>query len=67
MEEYFARTKCISIYNKLESYRADSRYFTGKLKGLDSMTDYNWKSFKELQSSPKPSQYVSEDSIDSDF
>lgn len=29
------------MYNKLESYRCDSKSFLGRLKGIDVLIDYN--------------------------
>jgi hypothetical protein len=48
LEQYFNKPKFKCIYNKLESYRGDNKTFLGRLKGIDSLIDYNWKNFKEL-------------------
>ena len=46
LEQYFNKPKFKCIYNKLENYRYDSNSFIGRLKGIDSLIDYNWKNFK---------------------
>jgi len=46
MEQYFNKPRFKSLYNKLESYRSDNKTFLGRLKGIDSLIDYNWKNFK---------------------
>lgn len=49
IEEYFSRKKFQCVYNKLATFRSDCKSFLGKLKGVDLLIDYNWKSFKELE------------------
>ena len=44
----------------------DNKSFQGRLKGIDHLIDYNWKSFKELEEEGKRSIGGSE-GIDSDF
>lgn len=48
LEQYFNKSKFKCVYNKLESYRSDNKTFLGRLKGIDSLIDYNWKNFKEF-------------------
>ena len=48
LEEYFSQAKFKCIYNRLEHYRNDCVSFTGKVKGIDGLIDYNWRNFKEL-------------------
>jgi hypothetical protein len=48
IEDYFTRKKFQCVYNKLATFRSDCKSFLGKLKGVDMLIDYNWKSFKEL-------------------
>ena len=48
LEEYFSQVKFKCIYNRLEYYRSDCASFTGKVKGIDGLIDYNWRNFKEL-------------------
>ena len=55
------------MYNRLENYRSDNKAFTGKVKGIDGLIDYNWRNFKELE---PPSTHRSGgqlDQIDADF
>lgn len=49
LEEYFGRERFRCLYNKLEAARGDNKTFLGRLKGIDSLVDYNWKNFRELQ------------------
>lgn len=46
LEQYFNKSKFKCVYNKLETYRNDNKTFLGRLKGIDSLIDYNWKNFK---------------------
>ena len=46
LEQYFSKKKFKCMYNKLEHYHKDSKSFQGRLKGIDILIDYNWKSFK---------------------
>lgn len=67
IEEYFSRKKFECIFNKLETYRGDHRVFTGKMKGVDQLIDYNERSFKELDTEVDLLGEQSEERIDSDF
>lgn len=66
LEQYFSRKKYKCVYNKLATYRNDSKSFLGKLKGIDLLIDYNWKSFKELEMEVDLLN-EGEERIDSDF
>ena len=46
LEQYFMKKKFKCIYNRLENYKADSKSFQGRVKSIDALADYNWKSFK---------------------
>lgn len=48
LEQYFGKPKFKCVYNKLEGYRSENKTFLGRLKGIDSLVDYNWKNFREL-------------------
>lgn len=48
LEEYFKREKFRCLYNRLEGAREEGKTFLGRLKGIDSLVDYNWKNFREL-------------------
>ena len=49
IEEYFSQRKFECVYDRLEGTREDLRSFTGRLKGVDYLMDYNWRSYKELE------------------
>jgi len=49
LEQYFSKKKFRCVYNRLEACRGDSRSFQGRVKPIDALVDYNWKSFKELE------------------
>jgi hypothetical protein len=66
LEEYFGREKFRCLYNRLAGAREEGRTFLGRLKGIDSLVDYNWKNFRELpavHTAPAPPA----DRIDADF
>jgi hypothetical protein len=69
IEEYFSRKKFQCVYNKLATFRNDSKSFLGKLKGVDLLIDYNWKSFKELEVEVDllGDSHEASERIDSDF
>ena len=66
LEQYFKKTKFKCIYNRLENIKADSKSFQGRVKPIDTLIDYNWKSFKELEEE-KHRFKKWDDVIDSDF
>jgi hypothetical protein len=65
IEQYFLKPKFSCVYNKLETYRQDCQSFQGRLKGVDSLIDYNWKCFKELEEERGDGE--GGDRVDSDF
>ena len=67
LQLYFQKNKFKCAYNKLETYRNDCKSFQGRLKGVDSLIDYNWKCFKELEDEEKTVKTLSSDKIYSDF
>lgn len=66
IEEYFSRERFRCLYNKLEGAKTDNCTFLGRLKGIDSLVDYNWKNFRELPP-PQTPQPPPTDKIDADF
>lgn len=68
IEEYFQRERFRCLYNKLEGSRPEGRTFLGRLKGIDSLVDYNWKNFRELPPpTPLAKTVQGNDRIDADF
>jgi hypothetical protein len=66
LQDYFQRERFRCLYSKLEAARAEGRTFLGRLKGIDSLVDYNWKNFRELPPTSRTPPLTA-DRIDADF